>query len=178
MTNKEKSYLRIAVITGAHGLNGRLKVFLISDIISRFEKGKKILLKKNENYNEFKVLEFKQHKGRNYLLLLEKVNDRNLAESLKGIEIFIEKSIAEDTRDQLEEDSFYYFDLIDCKVYHNNKEFGLVKDIIEAGSGNVLVIKTLDGIEHMVPFVESMVDTSFISEKKIKINPVEGLFDF
>ena len=173
-----KSYLRIAVITGAHGLNGRLKVFFISDIISRFKKGNTVLLKENDIYNEFKVSEFKQHKGRNYLLLLDEVNDRNSAESLKGVEIFIDRSIAEETRDQLEDDSFYYFDLIDCSVFHDDKEFGIVKDIIEAGSGNILIIETPEGIEHIVPFVESMVDISNIHEKKITIKPIEGLFDF
>ena len=53
-----------------------------------------------------------------------------------------------------------------------------MKDLFEAGSGDILVIEDAGGREVLVPFVESMVNTDRINENIIEIRPVEGLLDF
>jgi ribosomal 30S subunit maturation factor RimM len=52
-----------------------------------------------------------------------------------------------------------------------------VKDIVSGGAGELLVIAVADGREHLVPFVEAMVDTTRVSSGRIDIDPVEGLLD-
>ena len=49
---------------------------------------------------------------------------------------------------------------------------------MEAGSGEILLVEDRNGKNHMIPFVESMVNTDRIEDKIIEINPVEGLLDF
>lgn len=171
-------FLRIAVIKGVHGLNGRLKIYLITDVKDRFRKGNIIFLGHENGLKEYRILEFKEQKGRDCLLRLEGIDDRNQAETLKGLDLLIERSTAEETREYLEENEFYYFDIIGCKVYINNKELGTIEDIMEAGSGDILIVSTEDGKMHMVPFVKAMVDTGRLSERRIDINPIEGLLDF
>jgi len=173
----DDQFIRIAVISGAHSLYGRLKILVVSDNLDRFEPGKYIFLKVKGGYKRYKILEFIQQKGKICLLGLEGVSDREASMSLKGIEIFITKEEAEKTRDKLEENSFYYYDLIGCHVYLDGKKFAEVKNIIEAGSGEILIITTDEGKEIMIPFVEAMVNTDMITEKRIDIFPVEGLLD-
>jgi 16S rRNA processing protein RimM len=177
MTAEE--YVRIGVITGAHGLTGRLKILVISDISERFETGKKVFIQNGDGYREHRIIQFSDSGKKSGLLQLDGIDNRDAALSLKGSALLIEQSEAESTRDALgEEGYYYYFDIIGCAAFSRGQLLGTVSDILEAGSGEVLVITDETGKKLMVPFVESMVDTSDIRNKKLYLNPVEGLFDF
>lgn len=175
--NNSGDYLRVGIITGPHGINGRLKVFVTTAIESRFSAGNPLYVKSDAGYREYRVESFSIHKGKSGILAIKGVDDRNSAEAMKGVELLILKDTAEQTRDELDDDDFYYYDLIDKDVYLNDQLFGKVTDLIEAGSGNILIIETCGGREVMVPFVVSMVDTGKLNTGRIDIHPVEGLFD-
>ena len=173
----DDQYLRIAVITGAHALKGRLKVLIVSDNLNRFKIGNSVYLKEKTGYNAYKIIDFKIQKGKMCLMQLEGIDDRNTSSSYRGIEIFITKEDAERSRTELDTNSYYYYDLIDCSVYLDRKEFAKVVDVIEAGAGELLVILSNDGKKFMIPFIEAMVNLEFVSKKRIDIYPIEGLFD-
>ncbi len=178
MINNEEDLIRIGKIIGTHSLKGRLKVYVISDNLNRFSPGKAILVKKDNSYLEYIISEFKPYKKRVYLLRFEKIETIDASEDLKGSELFITLEEAEKSRSELEEGSFYYFDIIGSQVFIEDCLFGSVMEIVEAGSGEILIIEDTSGNSHMIPFVESMVDTDRINEKRIDIYPVEGLIDF
>ncbi len=176
MQNSE--HLRIAVITGAHALHGRLKILVVSDNLSRFAPGAEVTVKDKNGLKPYKIIEFAPSKGKVCLMHLEGVSDRNAADDLKGAEIFIRREEAEKTRDELlEDEEYYYYDIVDCAVYLEGNHFGVVSDIIEAGAGEILIITDSGGKKHMIPFVESMVSTDHIKDKRIDISPVEGILD-
>lgn len=170
-------FLRIARISGAHGLTGRLKIHIISDIIERFASGNTLFLKIDDEFKPFLCLEFIEQQRKDSLLKLENIEDIDRARSLKGVEIYINKSEAEKTREFLGKDNFYYYDLIGCKAFWKNVYFAEVTDIFEAGENSVLVLRDEKGSEYMIPFIESMVDTTGISQGRVDIHPVDGLFD-
>jgi len=170
-------YIRIAVVTGVHGLNGRLKILVISDIRERFEKDKSVFIKFKNSFREFRIINFTESRGTAGLLQLDGINDRDSALSYKGSDVFIKKSEAEKTRSELGKESYYYYDIIGCAVYFRGRLFGTVTDILEAGAGEILIITNDRGKKFMIPFVESMVDTGEIRDSRLNINPVEGLFD-
>jgi len=174
----DDDYIRIAVVTGVHGLSGRLKILVISDISDRFERKKPVFIKINDRYQKFAVLNYSLYKDRGGLLELEGIDDRSTALSLKGSDIYIEKAEAERTRGRtLEEESYYFYDIIGCSVYYKGRLFGSVSDIMETGAGEILIIEIDKGKEYMIPFVESMVDTNEIRKNKLTIHPIEGLID-
>ncbi len=170
-------FLRIAKIAGSHGLNGEVKVFMITDIPERFAAGKTLHFGHEQAAKEYTVEGFRPMKGRILLLKLKGINSRNDSDLLKGMDIFIRGDDAESARKLLEEDTFFYYDLIGCRVHLHGKEFGTVTDIMEAGSGDILIIEDLKGASVMIPFVDEMVNTGRVDEKIIEINPVEGLID-
>ncbi len=174
----ENEYIRVARITGSHSLSGGLKIFLVTAIPERFEAGKTVYLRLNDGFKEFTVSEFRPQKDKTCLLKLAGVENRDSADLLKGTDIFIDGVSAESFRKELDEDSFFYYDIIGCRVIYKGSDFGHVKDIMEAGSGEILLIEDLKGKNVMIPFVESMVNTERIGEKIIEITPVEGLLDF
>lgn len=174
----ENEYIRVARIAGSHSLHGGLRIYLVTAIPERFEPGNTVYLNLSEGYKKFTVKDFRPQKDKIYLLKLSGVDDRNSADLLKGIDIFIDGASAEKFREELEDDAFFYYDIIGCRVIYKNSDFGTVNDIMEAGSGEILLIEDHKGKSYMIPFVESMVNTDRIEEKIIEINPVEGLLDF
>jgi 16S rRNA processing protein RimM len=173
----ENSYLRVAKIISPHSLDGKLKIHVISDIAERFEKGSTLYLKVKNTYKKFIISNFIPVKNRIALLKLEGIDDRNSAEIIGKVEIFIDRSTADSIRPNLDEDSFFYQDLIGCTVLHEKRDFGLVIDILEGGSGDILIIEDKNKKKILIPFVDSMVNTSNIEKKVIEISPVEGLID-
>lgn len=178
----DDEYIRIAVITGAHGLKGRLKIRIISDIYDRFRPGSLIYCGKDNSHEtylhkKYVIEEFVLQRGNNALLLLAGIGDRGAAESIRGCELYITGAEAERTRSYLEPDTYYYRDLIGCEARISGKRFGTVTRILEAGAGEVLVVTDDGEKEHLIPFVESMVDTSAIGMRVLEIAPIEGLLD-
>ncbi len=173
-----KELTRIARIVGAHALNGKLKVYVISDIPDRFEKGSAVFLELKEGFKKYVISDFKDFKGSIALLGLEGVNNRTDADMLKNIDVYIDFETAEKGREFLDKDTFFYRDIIGVAVYHNNTFFGKVIDLFEAGAGEILVIENEAKREILIPFVESMVNTDRIKDGIIEISPVEGLLDF
>lgn len=175
--SEKVQYLRIGKICGAHGLKGRLKIFKISDVNERFTAGKTVYLDEKGDIRLFTISDYQLHKGRVGVLALKEVTDRNRALQLKGLDLMIPRSEAESTRGLLEEGAFYYYELIGCEVYFRNRLFGSITEILEAGSGNVLLVKSTTGSEYRIPFVDEMVDTSRVSSGRITITPVEGIIE-
>lgn len=173
----DNEYIRIARITGSHSLHGVLKIYIITAIPERFETGNAVYLDVNREFKKFTVTDFRPMKDKTCLLKLAGIDDRNSADLLKGKDVFIDGKSAESLRSGLDDDAFFYYDIIGCTVLLKGEPFGRVKDIMEAGSGEILVIEKDKGESVLIPFVESMVDTGRIEERIIEINPVEGLLD-
>ena len=170
-------HVRIAVITGAHGLTGRLKLRITTDIRERFRADATVIVRTVGGEKRYRILDFSDGGKSVGLLSLEGVGDRNAAQALRGSEVLIERDEAERTRGLLGEEDYYYYDIIGCAVYRDGREFGTVADILEAGTGEVLVITDPRGRRYLLPFVEAMVDTSGIRDGRLDISPVEGLFE-
>lgn len=177
MIENSEEFIRIGRIIDAHGLDGRLKIFVITDFKERFKNGTEVYLKRGDRYDSLRVSDYKEQKKRIALLVLETISDRDTALACKGVDICIRRSEAEEARSRLDEGAFFYYDLIDCEVFHEGKLFGVIVEILEAGAGEVLIINNNEGKKFYVPFIEDMVDTRDIDEKRIYINPVEGLLD-
>lgn len=171
------TFIRIGKIIGAHGLHGRLKIIAITDIEERFAVGNWIYLKEGDDYRKYQVVDFVLQRDRRCILNLKEISDRDEALSFKGIDIFIQRDEAERTRHLLEEEAYYYYDIIGCSVFREGELFGEVIDILEAGAGEILIIRDAAGNVHRIPFVQSMVDTSEIALRRIDIYPIEGLIE-
>ena len=104
--------------------------------------------------------------GKSIKVKFKNFNCREDSEEYIGEEIFIN----ENQLDVLEENQFYWNEIIGLTAYLNNgKKIGIVSDIIETGSNDVLVIKGEEEI--LVPYVfgESVMEV-VVKEKKIIIN--------
>lgn len=108
-----------------------------------------------------RVAELKAHAD-GLVARLEGVDDRNLAESLKGCRISLPRSAFPEP----EEGEYYWVDLIGLRVVNREGEdLGVVRDLVSTGPTSVLVLEyleTVDGeeraAERMIPFVAAYID--------------------
>ena len=110
------------------------------------------------------------HKG-TAIIKLDGVDSIDDAEELRGAEVLVDT----DDLGGLEEDEYYWFELIGLDVYAEDGSFiGKVEDLIDRAHQSVLVV--WDGeAEALIPLAEPIIKEIDLENSKIVITPVEGL---
>ena len=151
----------IAKIQAHQGLNGWLKVYSYSETKQKFSEYKYFFIQKDNNTIRLDIEDISI--GKSIKVKFKNFNCREDSQDYIGEEIFIN----EDQLDVLEANQFYWNELIGLTAYLNNgKKIGIVSDIIETGSNDVLVIKGEEEI--LVPYIfgESVMEV-VVEEKKM-----------
>ena len=164
MQDSEKIF--IAKIQAHQGLNGWLKIYSYSESIEKFSKYKYFFVLNNKKYIRLDVEDSLINKS--IKIKFKNFNSREDSNDYIGKDIYI----SEDQLDKLKENQFYWNDLIGLNVYLDNEEkIGVVTDMIETGSNDVLVIKGDDKI--LIPYIfGESVKNVIIEENKIIIDKI------
>lgn len=167
--------LKVGKIVNTHSLKGEVKVISSTDFEEeRFKKGSKLLITRgNQLIREVVVQSYRNHK--NFLLVkFEGIDSVEEAEKLKNLQIKIDS----DEVGELEENEFYFHQIIGCEVFdENDKNLGEIIDILTPGANDVWVIKGENGKEILIPYIEDVVKKIDIKSKKVNIEVMEGLID-
>ena len=169
--------IKVGFIRKAHGLKGEVKILPLTDNPKRFKKIKKLFLEKSKDTNDSLVeydVESVRVASDEVILKFKDVCDKDVADSLKGIFIYInrEDAIA------LDEWEFYTQDLIGLSVYYNKENLGNVTDVLNTGANDnleILVNKTSKRIYY--PFVRTFIEEVNIEAGYLAVNQYEGFFD-
>jgi len=116
-----------------------------------------------------KVREAKDHSG-TVVANAQEVDDRNLAELLKGARIFVPRS----SFPTASIDEYYWVDLIGLDVVNREGvNLGRVIDLMSTGPQTVLVIEYQEADkpkDRMIPFVSAYVDAVDLPTKRISVD--------
>lgn len=166
------NYTMVGKIINTHGVKGELKVFPKTDDIDRFSLLNKIYL--GEEKEELEVERARPHKSF-IILKLKKYNNINEVIFLKDKNIYIDK----EEEIELAENTYFIDDLIDCNVFDlSNREIGTIKDILNTNSGDVYVIdSSFEDKEYMIPAIREFIKEIDIENKRIFIDPIEGMIE-
>ena len=153
-TRNQTELVNIGRISAAVGLKGEVRVVLHSADSDNLKEGKHLLLKLEGNTVETKCTGVRYQNDRP-VIKLEAVTDRNAAEALRGMEVYIR----EDELEELPEGQHYVRDLIGYEVYDraSAQTIGTLRDVIQNTAQSVLDIKgaeSLGGRLIMVPAVD------------------------
>ena len=167
--------LKVGKIVNTHSLKGEVKVISSTDFEEeRFKKGSELLITRgNQLIREVVVQSYRNHK--NFLLVkFEGIDSVEEAEKLKNLQIKIDSTEV----GELEENEFYFHEIIGCEVFdENDKNLGEIIDILTPGANDVWVIKGENGKEILIPYIEDVVKKIDITSKKVNIEVMEGLID-
>ncbi len=165
--------ISVAHIARPQGIRGEVIADLLTDFPERFSKLSAVTVKKASG--ELATLQLQQarlHNGR-VVLKFSGIDDMNSAETLRGARVLI-------TADQLvklPKDSFYEFDLVDCEVVTADGQFlGKVTGVQRFGAAPLLVVND-GGREHLIPLASSICTDVNVAQKRVVVDPPEGLLD-
>lgn len=166
----------VGKIVNTHGIRGEVKVLLQTDFPEeRFHPGSELLLTHPERPNQLavKVQAVRPHKHM-LLVQFEGYTTMNDAEQLKGWQI----KVGEEYLLDLEEDEYYYHEIIGCSVLTDEGEtLGKVTEILSPGANDVWVVQRPQGKPVYIPYIHDVVLDVNVDEKTVRIHPMEGLID-
>ncbi|HET7522280.1 MAG TPA: ribosome maturation factor RimM, partial [Bacillales bacterium] len=109
------------------------------------------------------------------LLCFQGYDHINDVEPLKGAVL----KVPEDQLSSLDDDEYYYHEIIGCRVVTDEGEkLGEVKEILSTGANDVWVVKaTNSGKEVLIPYIDDVVKSVDIGRGLVEIHPMEGLIE-
>ena len=116
----------------------------------------------------YKVKLAKMHSG-TVVMALDGIADRDQAEALKGARILVGRDVFPKT----ESDSYYWVDLIGCKVINlQDQDLGEVIDVTDNGAHGVIAIgdASTKTAKYLVPFVKEVVQNVDLPNKKMTLD--------
>ena len=166
MLDTEK--ILIAKIQAHQGLNGWLKIYSYSESKKKFSNYKHFFVIKNETHVRLDVEDIQVTKS--IKIKFKNFSLREDSDEYIGKNLYIDR----EQLVELDDNQYYWNDLIGLDVYlEEGEQIGVVKDIIETGSNDVLVIKGSKGEEILIPYVfGESIKKVILNEKKIIIDKI------
>lgn len=169
-------WFNVGRIVNTHGIKGEVRVISTTDFEDiRFAPGSRLaIFKKDENKPTWVTIESTRRHKNFILLTFEGMYNINLVEPFKEGLLKVTKDQLDE--DELDENEYYYFEIIGCEVFSEEGEMlGVVTEILETGANDVWEIKAPNGKKHYIPYIEDVVKEIDVKEKKIIIHVMEGL---
>ena len=166
-----KELICVGAIAGARGLKGEVK-------IKSFTADPKGISSYGDVFEEngrtsYQVRITGQTKGQ-LLAHLNGVEDRDVADSLKGTRLYVPKSALPET----DEDEFYFSDLVGLRAdLIDGGCLGEVKEVHDFGAGAILEVVGVEAGTVMVPFTRASVPEVDKAGGKVVIDPPIGLIE-
>lgn len=167
---------QVGAITATHGIKGEVKVFPMTDDISRFKNMKNLLLDTGKDYISLEVTGVRPQNNL-VILKFKGIDNINDIEKYKGKGLYVEK----ENRVKLKKDEYFIADLIGLKVYldDDNEPSGVLTEVYETGANDVYEV-TFDEEKHgqqtvLVPAIKDCIKAVDVDAGMIRIHLLKGL---
>ena len=167
---------QVGSITQTHGIKGEVKVFPLTDDISRFKNMKNLLLDGGKDgYISLEVENVRPQKNL-IILKFKGIDNINDIEKFKGKGLYVTK----ENRVALKKDEYFIADLIGCDVYLDTVSddvFGQISDVLETGANDVYEITLKKGGTVLVPAIKDCILGVDVDARRVDIHLLEGLMN-
>ncbi len=164
--SRPENPIQLAIIGAAHGIRGEVRVktftddpLAISDYGALYDaQGKAYEVLEARSAKTVVVVRFKG------------INDRNAAEALNGVELFIDRSQLHD--DDLDEDEFFQTDLIGLEALDaEGTSYGVISALFDFGGGDLIELSLKGKRPMLIPFTEAAVPEIDFEKGTILVEP-------
>ena len=164
----------IGKIVRAHGMRGEMHVLSMSDAPRRFEDLKRVTVADPAGGRRDLTVRASRRAAAGYLVAFKGVETREAAAPLVGGLL----QIPQGDRAPLSEGQYYESDLMGMEVKTEAGDFlGSIADILPTGSNVVLVVRSAQGGEHLIPGTKEVVRAVDIPGRLMTIRQVAGLLN-
>ena len=173
----DSEMVAVGLVLRAHGLRGEVLVLPDSENPARFQSGSELFVRDGSRLRRLEVASSRPHRGRELVQFVD-VTDRDRAEALRGALL----EAPAETVPAAEEGTFYYFQLVGCRVVDRALgDLGEVTEVVEDGGGVLLsVARPADGDGSrsvLIPFASQLLPEINVEERLIRSDLPEGLLE-
>ena len=161
----------LGVIVGVHGVRGHLKIKAYTDNPAALDRYGPVSL------DDGRLLHLKvksvSPKGP-VIAMAQEVTDRNEAELMRGLELFIKRDALPPTAN----DEVYHTDLVGLEARDNDGvAIGVIVGLHDFGAGDIIEIKPPSGPTMMLPFAPEYRDEVRLEEGFVTLLPPQGMME-
>ena len=167
---KESKLICVGALAGAFGVRGEVRLKSFTSNPDDIENYAPLFTENGDKSFEI-VITGRLKNG--FAARLSGVVKKEQADDLKGTKLFVPR----DRLPSLQEDEFYYSDLIGMIVYDTGgNEIGKVQAVLNHGAGDLLEINGANlKMSVIIPFTKEVVPTVDIASRRIVTDPPDGL---
>lgn len=172
---KDDDLVAVARVVKVRGVRGEVVADLLTDFPQRFADLEQLIAITPSRERMILNVENQWFHNERLVLKFAGYDSPETAGRLVGCEL----AVPEAEIVKLEEDEFYDWQLIDCRVETiDGAEVGHVREVLHLGAAPVLVIRDEeDKREHLVPLAETICVEIDIERKLIRVDAPEGLLE-
>ena len=166
----ESKLICVGALAGAFGVSGEVRLKSFTSNPDDIENYAPLFTENGDKSFEI-VITSRLKNG--FAARLSGVVKKEQADDLKGTKLFVPR----DRLPSLQEDEFYYSDLIGMIVYDTGgNEIGRVQAVLNHGAGDLLEIHGANlKMSVIIPFTKEVVPTVDIVSRRIVTDPPDGL---
>ena len=166
----ESKLICVGALAGAFGVRGEVRLKSFTSNPDDIENYAPLFTENGDKSFEI-VITSRLKNG--FAARLSGVVKKEQADDLKGTKLFVPR----DRLPSLQEDEFYYSDLIGMIVYDTGgNEIGRVQAVLNHGAGDLLEIRGANlKMSIIIPFTKEVVPTVDIASRRIVTDPPDGL---
>lgn len=163
----------VAKVARPRGIKGEVVADILTDFPERFDALEKVTAVMPDASRRELTIEKHWFQSGRVVLKFAGIDSVDEADTVRNAEI----CVPEDEAVELEEGEFYDWELAGCSVETVGGEpIGRVRELMRTGGTELLVV---DGAkEFLIPFAEAICVEVDVDNKKILIDPPEGLLEF
>jgi 16S rRNA processing protein RimM len=155
-------------VTKVHGLRGEVAIQVFSDNPDRFAPDSQVFL---EDGRALTIAAAREHGGR-LLVTFAEVQDRAVAESLRGRSLVVPESMLP----PLPAGEYWPHQLVGCKVVtESGRHLGTVAEVVPNPANDLWVAVDAEGTETLVPALKDVIVSVDVAAHEILVRDVPGL---
>ena len=160
--------IAIAVIKRAVGLQGHCGVMAYGETLGRLDAPSAVYIGESERRAREITLSHVELRPQGYVVLLDGINDRDAAEAVQGLSLYVDES----QLPKLADGEFYHFHLKGMKVVSSSTgaEIGTVRDTVNLPSTDALEVVLTNGHDIVIPYNDQAVVKVDKEGKVITVN--------
>lgn len=165
--------IAVAKITKSVGLKGLVQAEALSGDADRLLRLQHVFVGETESRIQPAVVEAVEARGKGAVLKFRSVENRNKADELRGLWIFVEEKETVHPK----KGSYFVHEIVGLRaVNEDGADLGVVSDVLSLPAGDAWVVKTGER-EVLVPAVKEFIRDVDLQRRVVVIRMIEGLME-
>ncbi len=168
-------FFEVGKIVNTQGLKGEVRVISVTDSAEeRYQTGNELtLFQEGKDPMTLTIRSHRKHKNFDLLTFKDHPRIEDVESYKEGILKVAEKDLHE-----LEEQEFYYHEIIGLDVFTEEGEsLGVIDEILPLGANDVWVVKQKGKKDLLLPYIADVVKEVDLDKGLVRITLLEGMLD-